>query len=89
MKPSRSIFTIGEAAEELGITLLDLLDYGQQGLIEVVINSDHFFVDIIATDRSKQMPIVESKGMMMSPDIMSEGPGGEVLLHGGFRALDY
>ena len=26
--------------------------------------------------------------MMMNPDIMSEGPGGEVLLHGGFRVLD-
>ena len=36
MKPSRSIFTLEEAAEELGITILDLLDYGQQGLINVV-----------------------------------------------------
>ena len=101
MKPLRTLLTLDEVADALGITLLDLLDYAKQGLLEVVINSDQLLVEIMATrnldPKTKkavtladlQYPLLKRKGMMMNPDyIMSEGPGGELLLHGGFRALD-
>ena len=100
MKPSRSIYTLEEAVEELGITLLDLLDYGQQGLINVVINSDTLLVEILAfiikepqqstenTISDLELPGVKHKGMMMNPLIMKEGPEGEIVLFGGYRPVN-
>ena len=100
MKPSRTLLMLDEAADALGITLLDLLDYAKQGLLEVVINSDQLLVEIMATrnldPKTKkavtladlQYPLLKRKGMMMNPLIMQEGPAGEIVLFGGFRAVD-
>ena len=100
MKPSRTLLMLDEAADALGITLLDLLDYAKQGLLEVVINSDQLLVEIMATrnldPKTKkavtltdlQYPLLKRKGMMMNPLIMQEGPAGEIVLFGGFRAVN-
>ena len=88
MKPSRTLLTLDEAADALGITLLDLLDYAKQGLLEVVINSDRLRVNIMATSISQPLPMLQRKGFMMNPEIFTEDPAGEIVLYGGHRAVD-
>ena len=76
------------------------MDYGQQGFIEVVINSDRLLVEIWAciikepkqstdiTIGDLELPGVEHKGMMMNPLIMKQGPEGEIVLFGGYRPVN-
>ena len=88
MKPSYTLLALDEATDALGITLLDLLEYAKQGLFEVVINSDRLRVNIMATSISQPLPMLQRKGFMMNPEILTENHAGEIVLCGGHCAVD-